>query len=96
MNRETSGQFVRHDIQAHIYSGALLSNIEHLRNLCAADVKFCAVVKTNAYGHGIKEVVGLLKDAQVDFFAVASFFEAMHIAPYIGNRFSSCSRYIPA
>ncbi len=86
MNRQNSGQFVRRDIQAHISSDALLNNIEQLRSLCAPSVKFCAVVKTNAYGHGIKEVIGLLKDAKVDFFAVASVFEALHIAPDINKQ----------
>jgi len=86
MNRQASGQFVRRDIQAHIYSGALLNNIQQLRSLCAPSVKFCAVVKHNAYGHGIKEVVGLLKAAKVDFFAVANIFEALHIEPYIGGQ----------
>jgi len=86
MNRQSPEQFVRRDIQAHIYSDALRNNIEQLKSLCAPDVKFCAVVKNNAYGHGIKEVVGLLKDTGVDFFAVANVFEALRIAPLIGRQ----------
>jgi alanine racemase len=86
MNQHRPEQFVRRDIQAHIYSGALRNNIEQLRSLCTPDVKFCAVVKNNAYGHGIKEVVGLLRDTGVDFFAVANVFEAFRIAPLIGKQ----------
>jgi alanine racemase len=86
MNQQGPEQFVRHDIQAHIYSGALRNNVKQLRSLCAPDVKFCAVVKSNAYGHGIKEVVGLLRDVGVDFLAVANVFEALHIAPLIGRQ----------
>lgn len=73
-------QFVRPDLQAHIYADALLANLTRLKSLCAQSVRFCAVVKANAYGHGIIEVVDILKDSGVDFFAVASVFEALHIA----------------
>jgi alanine racemase len=75
-----STQFIRPDLQAHIYSDALLNNVRELRRLCKPGVKFCAVVKANAYGHGMSEVVTILKES-VDFFAVASVFEALHIAP---------------
>jgi alanine racemase len=75
-----STQFIRPDLQAHIYSDALLNNVSELRRLCGPGVKFCAVVKANAYGHGMSEVVTILKDT-ADFFAVASVFEALHIAP---------------
>lgn len=73
-----SGQFIRPDLQAHIYSKALLGNLEGLKGVCAEGTKFCAVVKANAYGHGIAETVNILKD-RVDFFAVASIYEAIHI-----------------
>jgi len=77
-------KFVRGDLQAHIYSDALLANLSQLKGLCAPDVKFCAVVKANAYGHGFAQVTGILKDADVDFFAVANLFEALYIMPLIG------------
>jgi len=78
---KTSTQFMRPDLQAHIYSDALLNNVRELRRLCKPETKFCAVVKANAYGHGMSEIVTVLQDAPVDFFAVASVFEALHIAP---------------
>jgi alanine racemase len=73
----------RPDLQAHIYTDALLGNLEQLRRLCRPAVKFCAVVKANAYGHGLAEIVNILKDADVDFFAVASPYEALYIAPLV-------------
>lgn len=79
-------QFVRQDLQAHIYADTLLANLRQLKGLCAPGVKFCAVVKANAYGHGFAEVVGILKDADVDFFAVASVLEALYIAPLLGGQ----------
>jgi alanine racemase len=71
---------IRPDLQAHIYSEALLSNVRNLKSLCGPNTKFCAVVKANAYGHGIAEIVNILKQTDVDFFAVASIYEAIHIA----------------
>ena len=40
--------------------------------------KVCAIVKANAYGHGIKNVVNSIKDL-VDYFGVADFFEAQKV-----------------
>ena len=74
-----SQKLMRPDLQAHIYSDALRSNAAKLKGLCPPGTKMCAVVKANAYGHGIAEVVNILKETDVDFFAVSSVFEAIHI-----------------
>ncbi len=74
-----SQRFIRPDLQCHLYSSALLDNVRNLRSLCADGTKFCAVVKANAYGHGISESVNIIKKADVDFFAVTSIYEAIHI-----------------
>lgn len=76
-------QFIRPDLQAHIFSQDLLDNVRKLRSLCPASTKFCAVVKANAYGHGIGEIVNILIQDGVDAFAVATLYEALHIAPMI-------------
>jgi alanine racemase len=76
----THNRFVRRDLKAHIYSDALISNAGQLKSHCRSGVKFCAVVKANAYGHGIAEAVNILKNSDVDFFAVASVYEAHYIA----------------
>jgi len=78
--------FIRPDLEAHIYSSALLDNAANLRALCPAGTRFCAVVKANAYGHGLGEIVNILRGAAVDFFAVASFYEAMHIADRVAGQ----------
>jgi alanine racemase len=76
-----SQKLIRPDLQAHIHSQALLDNVAALKSLTPKSTKFCAVVKANAYGHGIAESVNILKKANVDFFAVSSIYEALHIAP---------------
>lgn len=54
---------------------ALLSNIASFRKLVSPKVKFLAVVKGNAYGHGLVEVVQIIKD-KIDWFGVNSLDEA--------------------
>lgn len=53
----------------------LLHNFRVLKRV-AKGAKFAAVIKANAYGHGLSEVVGILKD-QTDFFAVDSLEEGL-------------------
>ncbi|MCX5632601.1 MAG: alanine racemase [Phycisphaerae bacterium] len=85
MQFQTSNQFIRNDQKVHIYSKALLSNLASLKNLCRPETKFCAVIKANGYGHGIREIVEILKKGQVDFFAVANVYEAAFIADVVGQ-----------
>lgn len=82
---KTSSQFTRHDQKIHIFSEALLNNLENLKNLCKPQTKFCAVIKANGYGHGIREIVEVLKKGQPDFFAVANVYEAAFIADIVGQ-----------
>jgi alanine racemase len=53
------------------------SNLGELRRGSAPGVKFCAVVKANAYGHGVSEMVGLLPSA--DWFGVNSLDEGLKL-----------------
>ncbi len=86
MNLVNTQHYARPDLQLHLYSDALISNVKQLKSLCDPSVKFCAVVKANAYGHGMTEIVNILKNTDVDFFAVASVFEALHIKPLVKNQ----------
>lgn len=79
-------QLIRPDLQAHIYSAALLENVANIKSLCPPATKFCAVVKANAYGHGIGEIVNILLRDRVDAFAVATLYEALHIAPLVDDQ----------
>ena len=85
MQFKTSSQFTRLDQKVHIYSQALLNNLANLRSLCRPETKFCAVIKADGYGHGIREIVNILKKGQVDFFAVANAYEAAFIADIVGQ-----------
>jgi alanine racemase len=58
---------------------AVHKNTEHLQSLLGEGVLYCAVVKANAYGHGLKEMVSLLKEQGVQHFAVDSIDEAIEV-----------------
>ena len=55
---------------------ALTQNIATLDNI-SGQSKFCAVVKANAYGHGLKEIAQILNRNGVDFFAVDNINDAI-------------------
>lgn len=86
MQFNSAEQFARDDLKLHIYPQALLSNLSALKRLCKDGAKMCAVVKANGYGHGIREVVSIFKDAGVDFFAVANVHEALHICDLVESQ----------
>lgn len=58
---------------------ALRQNVAALRRRIGPRVKLMAVVKDNAYGHGLQQVVHVLMQCGVDAFAVANLAEALAI-----------------
>ncbi len=59
-----------------ISKSALLSNIAQIKKNLKPQTKFIAVIKSNAYGHGLLEVAKIIKN-QVDYFAVYDFDDAL-------------------
>lgn len=57
-------------------TAALKANLKFIDNLINKGVRFCSVVKGNAYGHGIPEFVKMAMSLGVDYFAVHSVDEA--------------------
>lgn len=58
-----------------ISRGALKHNIASIRGLIGEERKLIAVIKANAYGHGLAQVAEVIEEA-VDYFAVATVEEA--------------------
>jgi alanine racemase len=56
---------------------ALQQNICSLQSILNPGTRFCAVVKANAYGHGMKEIALIAARTGVDAFAVDSIDEAL-------------------
>ena len=61
--------------KAEINLRILRQNAINIKNSLPSKVKFCAVVKADAYGHGAETVANAIHDL-VDFFAVALYEEA--------------------
>ena len=62
-----------------ISKSALEHNLRVFRGLVGPNVKIACIVKANAYGHGLKEVVPILDEAGVDWFGVDNLEEALEI-----------------
>ena len=62
-----------------IHEQALRLNVAALRSLMDERIVFSSVVKANAYGHGLKEVVQILYQDGVRFFCVDNIDEAQEV-----------------
>lgn len=61
----------------------LISNVRVLRSTGSRKSEFMAVVKANAYGHGLKEVVSILKNERsVNWFGVFDEMDALVVRKY--------------
>src|SRR4030042_795160 len=63
--------FCSHTTTAEVDLGALVYNYHQLRQCASPSVKFLAVVKADAYGHGAIPVSKKLEELRVDFLGVA-------------------------
>ena len=57
---------------------ALIYNIKQIKNNLSKNTMFCAVVKSNAYGHNLQKVINYTQNI-VDYYAVAEIHEAKTI-----------------
>lgn len=60
-------------------------NIAALRTFLKPDATFCAVVKANAYGHGMHQAASTIADCGVDTFAVDNIDEAVQLRELLPN-----------
>ncbi len=71
-----------HRCWAEVDLDALRHNLSVVRRHVGPDVRVLAVVKANAYGHGVAEVVHALK-GQVEMFGVADLGEAIELRKWV-------------
>jgi len=64
---------------AEIDLAALERNLRLIRASLPRDIRYVAVVKADAYGHGLQQVAGRLMHAGADLFAVANITEAAQL-----------------
>ncbi len=68
-----------HDKWVEIDDDAILHNLTGVRSLLSEQTRLIAVVKANAYGHGMVETASLLADNGVEYFAVTFLDEALQL-----------------
>ncbi|MCF8227334.1 MAG: alanine racemase [Bacteroidales bacterium] len=66
-----------HTSHIELDKSALNNNIQYIKSRMNKDVKYSMVVKANAYGHGIEEILPMIEECGVDHFSVFSVAEAM-------------------
>ena len=66
-------------IWAEVDLDAIAQNVKNLKNHLTPGTKMMAVVKADAYGHGVEHVSHTLEDSGVDFFGVSSLSEAIQL-----------------
>ncbi len=67
------------NVWVELSSSALQNNLRELRRVIGDKVLVMAMVKANAYGHGMKEVAPVLERLGVDYFGVNNFEEAKQL-----------------
>lgn len=90
------GSGIHNYIRADISQSAVEHNLKRLRNCAGDNVKLCAVIKSNCYGHG-RDILLPVISQHADWLAVATPAEALHLreAGYNGPVlvfFSTCTR----
>jgi len=71
---------VKHSSRIELSQSAMSNNVAFLRSVIGSKSQLALVVKANAYGHGIEQVLTMAEKADVRCFAVASCHEAAEVA----------------
>ncbi len=70
-----------------INARALVSNVKNFKKILPKETELMCVVKANAYGHGLQQVMSILKDTpQVNWFSVFSFEDALCVRKYTDKK----------
>ncbi|MDO5579339.1 MAG: alanine racemase [Ruminococcus sp.] len=67
------------DTEIIINLGVIRENMELIKEMVGKSVKVMAVVKANAYGHGIVKMAPVLRECGADYLAVATLTEALQL-----------------
>ena len=68
---------MKHTSYIELSKSALNNNIKYLKSLAKERTRFSMVIKANAYGHGIEDLLPMIEECGVDHFSVFSVAEAM-------------------
>ena len=62
---------------------ALENNMLFLKRKIGRQVRLSSIIKSNAYGHGYKEMMPLLCELGIDHFSVFNYYEAISASKYL-------------
>lgn len=88
MTRKQTGHFepfvrnVKHTSRIELSQSGLKKNINFIRKKLSEGTRLSCVVKANAYGHGIPQIVTMLGRIGVDHISVASAYEAEEVLAF--------------
>lgn len=66
-------------MRVYLKRGALLNNISEFIRICNGPERIMAVVKANAYGHGLPEILSIIKETKIRKFGVFTLEEAISV-----------------
>lgn len=72
--------------EIRISRSALVHNVRAFRKVVGPTVRLMAVVKSNAYGHGVGECAPIFEGAGADWFGVASVREALQLKKVVRSK----------
>ncbi len=64
-------------VEVRIFRDRILHNFLEFQKILPSGTRIAPVLKSNAYGHGLVQVAECLKDVDIPFFAVDSYYEAL-------------------
>ncbi|MFO8067040.1 MAG: alanine racemase [Bacteroidales bacterium] len=70
---------MQHTSYIEISKSAYKHNIKYIRKIVGDDVRLSIVIKGNAYGHGVENIVPIAEKAKINHFAVFSATEALDV-----------------
>lgn len=76
---ETAAAMVQHSSRIELSESALRNNMAFVRQRVGPHPVLSMVVKANAYGHGVAQMIPMARRCGIDHFAVASGFEAAEV-----------------
>lgn len=82
IRQHTNFRKVKHTSRIELSQSALRKNVNFLRKKIGDHPRLSAVVKANAYGHGIPQMVKMLEKCGLNHFSVASAYEAEEVYSY--------------
>jgi alanine racemase len=72
-------------------SKAVKNNVAFLKEHLGLNVRISSVVKANAYGHGIEQIVPLFEEEGIDHFSVFYYDEARQSEKQYSKRIGYCN-----